>query len=365
MTNQSKQRVIIGLSGGVDSSVAAWLLLQQGYSVEGLFMSNWDEDDSYCTAAQDFQDARQVCAELEIPLHRVNFATAYKDRVFSHFLAEYAAGRTPNPDVLCNREIKFDLFFHHARRLGADWIATGHYARLDHSKRTPRLLTSRDRQKDQTYFLHAAPTAALARTLFPLGDLIKAEVRQMATDAGFANHAKKDSTGICFIGERDFTEFLSRYLPTKPGKICTPEGDELGFHQGIMYYTLGQRQGLGIGGQVQGNGRPWYVADKQVDSNTLIVVQGDDHPLLYHDVVITEPVTWLAGKAPSNPLHCQAKLRYRGQATNCQIDIHPEGYLNAIFDQPQWAVTPGQSLVLYDGEECLGGAVITTRDWRH
>src|SRR5882757_6665237 len=272
--------VIVGMSGGVDSSIAAWQLIEQGYRVEGLFMSNWEEDeDGYCTAAQDYQDARQVCVQLGIVLHKVSFAIEYRDRVFAHFLAEYRAGRTPNPDVLCNREIKFGVCFDYAKRLGADFIATGHYARVAHEP-TPRLLRAVDNNKDQSYFLHAMPAQALAKTLFPIGEMHKDEVRRIAKQLALPTHDKKDSTGICFIGERPFAEFLSHYLPAQPGEIRSIDGQPLGQHRGLMYYTLGQRQGLGIGGQADREEAAWYVASKELSTNTLIVVQGHDHPFM-------------------------------------------------------------------------------------
>jgi len=346
------------MSGGVDSSVAAHLLLRQGYQVEGLFMFNWDADDVYCTAAQDFQDARQVCEELEIPLHRADFSQQYRERVFRHFLAEYAAGRTPNPDVLCNREIKFDAFLTYAKRLGADLIATGHYARIDRQQGQVRLLRAIDVSKDQSYFLHVVPKAALAQTLFPLGELHKTQVRQLAVEAGFANHAKKDSTGICFIGERDFARFLSQYLPAQPGEIRTPAGELVGHHQGLMFYTLGQRRGLHIGGRASGNGAPWYVVGKDLATNTLLVTQGTDHPWLYRRCIITEPATWIGDVPIQSHFSCAAQVRYRQQPAPCRVQVHADGSLTVNFGQPQWAATPGQSLVLYDGQECLGGAVI-------
>src|SRR5512145_698311 len=288
----SSPLVIAGMSGGVDSSVAAWLLQQQGYTVQGLFMSNWDEDeDGYCTAAEDFQDARSVCEQLGIPLHKVSFAGEYRERVFAYFLEEYRAGRTPNPDVLCNREIKFGVSFDYARRLGAEWVATGHYARVEHGAdgASPRLLRGVDASKDQSYFLHAMPSQALARTLFPIGSLQKTDVRRMARELALPVFDKKDSTGICFIGERPFAEFLAQFLPAQPGPIETPEGRRLGTHRGLMYYTLGQRQGLDVGGVRGAAEKPWYVARKDVERNALIVVQQHDHPLLLASVITTEP----------------------------------------------------------------------------
>ncbi len=355
-------RVIVGMSGGVDSSVAAWLLQEQGFEVEGLFMFNWDADDAYCTAAEDFQDARRVCEELEIPLHRATFAEQYRQRVFSHFLAEYQAGRTPNPDILCNREIKFDVFLDHARRLGADYIATGHYARLRRlTDGSVSLLAGIDPGKDQSYFLHAVSQAALRQTMFPLGELHKRKVRQLAVEAGFHNHARKDSTGICFIGEQDFSRFLGRYLATDPGPMLTPEGHEVGRHQGLAFYTLGQRKGLGIGGRAGADERPWYVLDKDMASNTLYVGQGHDHPWLMHDQLDSGPASWIIGRPPALPLRCSARVRYRQQSRPCQVEALTDGRCRVSFDEPQWAITPGQSVVFYDGETCLGGAVIEAR----
>ncbi len=358
----SRTRVIVGMSGGVDSSVAAWLLQEQGFEVEGLFMFNWDADDAYCTAAEDFQDARRVCEELEIPLHRASFAKHYRERVFSHFLAEYRAGRTPNPDILCNREIKFDVFLEHARRLGADYIATGHYARLRRlDDGSVALLTGRDPGKDQSYFLHAVAQSALRQTLFPLGELHKQEVRRLAVEAGFHNHAKKDSTGICFIGEQDFTRFLGRYLATEPGPMVTPEGQEIGRHQGLAFYTLGQRKGLGIGGLAGADERPWYVLDKDMTTNTLYVGQGHDHHWLLHEQLDSSPVAWVSGKPPKLPYGCSARVRYRQQSRPCHIEALGGGRCRVIFDQAQWAITPGQSVVFYQDEHCLGGGVIEAR----
>lgn len=352
--------VIVGLSGGVDSSVAALRLLEAGYHVEGLFMFNWEDPQSDCDAARDYQDARSVCEELDIPLHRVSFAAEYRAQVFQYFLDEYAAGRTPNPDILCNREIKFRHFLQHARRLGADWIATGHYARVMHTATGARLLTAADRDKDQTYFLHAIDPEALACTLFPLGELTKPEVRRIAEDAGFRTARKKDSTGICFIGERDFNAFLTRYLPTQPGIMVDPDGRELGTHQGLMFYTLGQRKGLGLGGSRTGTGSPWYVLDKDLACNRLIVGQNRDHPRLLSTTLWTECPHWLVPDPTPERLNLQAKVRYRQKAQGCRI--RPEnGGLRVDFDHPQWAVTPGQSVVFYAQEQCLGGAVIRDR----
>jgi tRNA-specific 2-thiouridylase len=353
-------RVIVGLSGGVDSAVAALLLKQQGYQVEGLFMDNWEdgEDDTYCTAAEDFQDARQVCDTLGIPLHKVNFATEYRDRVFKHFLEGYAAGYTPNPDVLCNSEIKFKAFLEHALRLGAEKIATGHYARLALGPDGVKLLKAKDAGKDQSYFLHAVTQSALQQALFPLGELQKTDTRTLARDAGFANHGKKDSTGICFIGERRFAEFLGKYLPAQPGDIVTPEGRIMGRHNGLMYYTLGQRQGIGIGGARDTEASPWYVAGKDMEKNRLLVAQGHDHPLLLSGSLQATHLHWIAGQAPALPLRCTAKTRYRQADQACSIVSFEDGRCKVEFDLAQRAVTPGQYAVFYAGDECLGGGVI-------
>ena len=355
-------RIIVGMSGGVDSSVAAALLLEAGYRVEGLFMKNWNEDDGteYCTAKDDLLDAMQVAGALGIELHTANFAGEYWDRVFEHFLQEYRAGRTPNPDILCNKEIKFRAFLDHALELGADGIATGHYARLEHGQHT-RLLRAADANKDQTYFLHAVGGERFARTLFPLGNIEKPRVRQIAEQHGFANSKKKDSTGICFIGERRFRDFLQTYLPAQPGAIETDDGRIIGEHEGLMYYTLGQRQGLGIGGRADAGDSPWYVADKDLSRNVLIVVQGHNHPLLMSRSVTTGPADWVAGTPPAQLDGLSAKTRYRQPDQACRIELRDDGTLEVVFDQPQRAVTPGQSLVLYRRDECLGGAVIEAR----
>ena len=354
------QKVIVGMSGGVDSSVSALLLLQQGYEVEGLFMKNWDEDDGteYCTAKEDLADAEAVCEKLGIKLHTANFASEYWDNVFEHFLAEYKAGRTPNPDILCNREIKFKVFLDYAEMLGADKIATGHYVRQGVRGGRPRLLKGVDSNKDQSYFLHAVPEAAIARTLFPVGELEKPVVRALAEQHDLITAKKKDSTGICFIGERRFRDFLQQYLPAQPGNIETPEGDVIGKHMGLMYYTLGQRQGLGIGGLANYSEDPWYVAAKDLERNVLIVVQGKHHPLLFTNALATEAMDWVAGEPPAAQGRYTAKTRYRQSDCPCEIHALPDGTVEVVFDDPQWAVTPGQSLVLYDGEICLGGGVI-------
>jgi len=350
--------VIIALSGGVDSAVAALLLKEQGFRVQALFMSNWDQDDEgYCTTAEDLQDARRVCEVLEIPLHRVSFAADYRQRVFDAFLLEYRAGRTPNPDVICNREIKFGVCLEYARRLGGEILATGHYARIVYDGVRPRLLKGSDPAKDQSYFLHAIDPAVLPHVLFPVGHLTKEVVRRVARAAVLPVFDKKDSTGICFIGERPFQEFLSRYLPAHPGAMETPAGEVVGRHQGLMYYTLGQRQGLGIGGVAGSEDAAWYVAGKDMARNVLTVVQGDHHPLLYTGGLTTGPVHWLSAKPPSVRLNCQVKTRYRQQDQACTVEL-VEGGARVTFESPQRSVTPGQFAVFYAGDECLGGAVI-------
>jgi tRNA-uridine 2-sulfurtransferase len=357
----SSTPVIVGMSGGVDSSVAAWLLLQQGYDVQGLFMSNWDEDeDGYCTAAEDYQDARSVCEQLGVPLHRVSFAGEYRERVFAYFLEEYRAGRTPNPDVLCNREIKFGVSFDYARRLGAEWVATGHYARVEHGAdgTSPRLLRGLDPGKDQSYFLHAMPSQALKRTLFPIGSLQKADVRRMARALALPVFDKKDSTGICFIGERPFAEFLAQYLPAQPGEIETAEGRKVGEHRGLMYYTLGQRQGLRIGGRNDASEDAWYVADKDLRRNVLVVVQGHDHPALLRSELLASQLSWVAGAPPAAEFECTSKVRYRQHDQDCKVRVLAGSRCAVEFADPQRAVTPGQYVVFYRGEECLGGGVI-------
>jgi len=356
----SKLRVIVGLSGGVDSSVAALLLQEQGYEVHGVFMKNWEEtfEPGYCSAGEDLEDARAVCEDLAIPLHCVNFVQEYQDRVFRYFLAEYRAGRTPNPDVLCNKEIKFRAFLDYAKRLGADFIATGHYARrLDYQGQS-HLLKGRDAGKDQSYFLYLLDQTQLAQALFPVGDLHKTQVREIAEQAGLVTHDKKDSTGICFIGERKFREFLHHYLPARPGMMCTPDGTVVGEHMGLMFYTLGQRQGLGIGGQADGSGQPWYVLDKDLARNVLIVGQGGQHPLLFHRRLRASQLHWIAGEAPSPPFACRAKTRYRQPEQACVIETLAAEHCQVTFAEPQRALTPGQSVVFYDTDECLGGGVI-------
>jgi tRNA-specific 2-thiouridylase len=354
-------RVVLGISGGVDSAVAAALLKRDGHEVHALFMRNWDEDeDGYCTAAADLQDARRVCDELSIPLHTVSFAAEYRERVFRHFLDELAAGRTPNPDVACNREIKFGVCLEHARRLGGDGFATGHYARLERGSGRVRLLRAVDRAKDQSYFLHTVPSESLQRCSFPLGGLSKAEVRRLAREFALPVHDKRDSTGICFIGERPFREFLARYLPAQPGPIETPAGERLGTHRGLMYYTLGQRQGLALGGVRGAAEAPWYVAAKHLDGNRLVVVQDAAHPMLLADELLTEPAQWVAGSPPAAVFRCTVKLRYRQDDQPCETSMLEDGRCRVRLMTPQRAVTPGQSAVFYDRELCLGGAVIAS-----
>ena len=360
MANSLNNRsIILGLSGGVDSAVAAVLLKDAGARVQALHMTNWQDDDGYCTAAEDLQDARRICEQLDIPLHHVNFSRQYRDRVFQYFLDEYAAGRTPNPDVLCNREIKFGVFRDYARRLGGELLATGHYARTATFEGTAALLKGADPDKDQSYFLHAVSAEALADTVFPLGDLTKAEVRRIARERGLQVHAKKDSTGICFIGERPFRDFLSTYLPANPGPMITPDGRQIGEHAGLMYYTLGQRQGLGIGGRQDSEDAPWYVVAKDVASNTLTVAQGES-PLLFSSGLLAVEASWI-GPAPAGleaGLRCGAKVRYRQADQGCTVTAVPDGSLEVMFDDEQRAVAPGQFVVFYDGDICLGGAVI-------
>ncbi|MDG1851353.1 MAG: tRNA 2-thiouridine(34) synthase MnmA [Gammaproteobacteria bacterium] len=358
MTGTSREKVIVGMSGGVDSSVAALLLMQQGYQVEGLFMKNWDEDDGteYCTAKEDLADASAVCEKLGIKLHSANFAAEYWDNVFEHFLKEYKAGRTPNPDILCNREIKFKAFLEYATMLGADLIATGHYVRKKQSAEGTFLLKGLDANKDQSYFLCAVKAEQISRTLFPVGELEKQEVRNLAEQHGLVTHDKKDSTGICFIGERRFKDFLENYIPAQPGNIETPEGEILGQHNGLMFHTLGQRQGLGIGGRKDMPESPWYVAAKDIKRNVLIVVQGNDHPLLFSTGLMCASPDWV-NSAPELPLICTAKIRYRQPDQDCRVE-EVDGRIVVTFDQRQRAVTPGQSIVFYQYEQCLGGAVI-------
>ncbi|MFN3235200.1 MAG: tRNA 2-thiouridine(34) synthase MnmA [Gammaproteobacteria bacterium] len=354
------QHIIVGMSGGVDSSVAALLLKEQGYHVEGLFMKNWEEDDtdSYCAAAQDVEDAQAVCDMLGIKLHRVNFAAEYWDHVFEYFLEEYRAGRTPNPDILCNKEIKFKAFLNYAKSLGADAIATGHYARNRSFQGQYQLLTGLDENKDQSYFLYALNQSQVAQALFPIGEHKKPEIRQRAAEAGFPNHAKKDSTGICFIGERRFKTFLETYLPAQHGNIETDTGKVVGKHDGLMFYTIGQRKGIGIGGRQDASESPWYVLDKDLKRNVLIIGQGSSHPMLLKPMLKAKQLTWIADRPPEFDREYTAKIRYRQTAQACHIRTIDDDTLEITFKTPQRAVTPGQSVVFYERDICLGGGVI-------
>jgi tRNA-uridine 2-sulfurtransferase len=371
MTASRPQRIVVGLSGGVDSAVTAWLLKRAGHEVVGIFMKNWeeDDDDKYCSSRQDFLDAASVADVIGIEIEHVNFAADYKDRVFAEFLREYRAGRTPNPDVLCNAEIKFKAFLDHAIRLGAERIATGHYARVRRAGTGFQLLRGLDGRKDQSYFLHRLNQAQLARALFPVGELQKSEVRRIAAEIALPNAKKKDSTGICFIGERPFREFLARYLANAPGPIEDDRGRTIGAHVGLSFYTLGQRKGIGIGGLKDAAGRraggehaPWFVAAKDIERNVLQVVAGHDHPWLLSRRLAAADASWVAGTAPPYGRYA-AKTRYRQADAPCTLErADAGGGLELAFDAPQWAVTPGQSAVLYDGEVCLGGAVIASSD---
>jgi tRNA-specific 2-thiouridylase len=353
-------KIVVGLSGGVDSAVSALLLKRAGHEVVGLFMKNWEDDDDsgYCSTREDLIDAVSAAETIGIEVEAVNFAAEYRERVFASFLAEYRAGRTPNPDVLCNAEIKFKAFLDHAMALGAERIATGHYARVEEREGAHVLLKGLDPGKDQSYFLHRLTQAQLSRTVFPVGHLHKSEVRRIAREAGLPNHAKRDSTGICFIGERPFRAFLARYLPREPGPIVTAEGERVGTHEGLMYYTLGQRQGLGIGGRRDASPEPWYVAAKDLAANTLVVVQGHDHPLLRKRHLHAEDASWIAGKPPTPEGPLAAKTRYRQADAACELRLAGPSAFDLDFASPQWAVTPGQSAVLYRGDVCLGGGVI-------
>ncbi len=357
-----QQKVIIGLSGGVDSSVAAKILLDQGWQVEALFMKNWDEDDSeeYCSAAEDLKDAQDVADVLGIRLHKVNFSAEYWERVFEYFLAEYQAGRTPNPDVLCNREIKFRAFLDYALDLGADFIATGHYARRQIADDgTVNLCLSQDKAKDQTYFLYMLNQHQLSHAIFPLSDIPKDMVRTIAQKSNFPNHAKKDSTGICFIGERKFSDFLSKFLPATPGPMLTPDGEYIGRHNGLMYYTLGQRKGLGIGGRADTDEIPWFVVAKDVENNTLVVAQGHDHPMLLKRELSANQLHWVSGSPPQEiPMTCRARIRHRQPLQRCEIISLQDDVCHVRFMEQQRAITPGQSIVFYNDDICLGGGVI-------
>lgn len=362
--SKASQKVIVGMSGGVDSSVSAYLLLQQGYQVEGLFMKNWEEDDSdeYCAAAEDLADAEKVCETLGIELHTVNFAAEYWDNVFEHFLEEYKAGRTPNPDIMCNKEIKFKAFLEFAAEaLGADYIATGHYVRRAYDGKQWQLLRGVDRNKDQSYFLYTLSHEHVAQTLFPVGELEKPEVRRIAEEQGLVTADKKDSTGICFIGERKFKDFLQQYLPAQPGTIESVDGEALGQHEGLMYHTIGQRKGLHIGGLAEAGDDPWYVVDKDTERNVLIVAQGKNHPRLFSNGLIAGQLHWVNRQSFAEPLRCMVKTRYRQQDIPCIIKPIDDDRIEVIFDEPVAAVTPGQSAVFYLDEVCMGGGIIEQR----
>jgi tRNA-specific 2-thiouridylase len=362
------KNIIVGMSGGVDSSVTALLLKEQGHQVTGLFMKNWEEDDGTedCTAMEDLADAQQVCDKLGIELKTVNFAAEYWDEVFEVFLSEFKAGRTPNPDILCNKHVKFKAFLNYATEdLGAEYIATGHYARVAQRNNDFLLLKGLDPNKEQSYFLYTLGQRALSKTLFPIGHLHKPEIRNLAAKAGFDNCRKKDSTGICFIGERKFTEFLQRYLPTQPGEMRTPEGHYIGKHSGLMYYTFGQRQGLGIGGVKNAPDEPWYVLEKDLENNILIVGQGHDHPLMLHNTLEASQLDWCNNKPLTESLRCTAKTRYRQADQACLIEPIANNHIKVSFDDPQRAITPGQSVVFYEGENCLGGGIIESKSNHH
>ena len=359
--DNSQIKVVVGMSGGVDSSVSAYLLKEQGYQVEGLFMKNWEEDDNdeYCAAADDLKDAQAVSDKLGITLHTINFAAEYWDNVFEYFLAEYKAGRTPNPDIMCNKEIKFKAFLEFAaEELNADYIATGHYVQRSNETGNWQMLRGLDPNKDQSYFLYTLGEQHVAQTLFPIGHLEKPRVREIALEQDLVTHDKKDSTGICFIGERKFKDFLAQYLPAQPGKIETPEGKIIGQHEGLMYHTLGQRKGLLIGGMKEYGEEPWYVVDKNIERNVLIVGQGANHPRLYSIGLLANQLHWVDRKGPKQTIKCSVKTRYRQQDIPCQITPNIDGSLLVEFDEPQKAVTPGQSAVFYQNKICVGGGII-------
>ena len=355
------KKIIVGISGGVDSSVSVLLLKKQGYDVTGVFMKNWEEDDTeeFCSAEQDIADAQAVCDSIGISFKRINFAAEYWDNVFEHFLTEYKAGRTPNPYILCNKEIKFKAFLSYLHLLGGDYIATGHYARTRVLQDgSVQLVKSLDDNKDQTYFLYTLGQEQLSQTMFPIGDIKKEKVRQIAKDNSLVTFDKKDSTGICFIGERKFKEFLSKYLPAQKGEIHDEHGVKIGEHDGLMYYTIGQRQGLGIGGVKNRPEVPWFAAKKDLENNVLIAVQGHSHPMLFKDSLEAIDLSWVAGQPSADNFKCKAKVRYRQQDQACEVSVMPNGSVRVIFDQPQRAITPGQSVVFYDEDICLGGGII-------
>lgn len=356
-------RITVAMSGGVDSSVTALLLKEQGHQISGLFMKNWENEDpdSPCTAEIDLSDAIGVADKLGIDIDGENFAEQYREQVFEHFISEHRAGRTPNPDILCNKEIKFKVFLDHALKNGAEKVATGHYARIDYVDNGYRLLKGLDENKDQSYFLYTLGQHELGHSLFPIGELEKHVVRDLAAKAKFDNHDKKDSTGICFIGERDFRPFLKRYIAPQPGPIKTVDGEIIGEHEGLMFYTLGQRQGLGIGGIAQSSGEPWYVVDKDTDANTLVVAQGHNHPRLFHQHLSADTLHWVSGNTPQLPLNCHAKIRYRQSDQACRLQSDDKLGLVVDFDQPQRSVTPGQAIVFYQGDVCLGGGTIVSK----
>lgn len=352
--------VVVGMSGGVDSSVAALLLKEQGYNVIGIFMKNWDEkdDNGACTATEDYDDVRRVCDEIGIPYYTVNFVKEYWDRVFTYFLEEYKKGRTPNPDVMCNKEIKFKAFLDYAMKIGADYLATGHYAQIDYVDGEYKMLRATDGNKDQTYFLCMLKQHQLSKAMFPVGHLTKPQVREIAVKYGLKTASKKDSTGICFIGERNFHKFLSNYLPSKPGDIKTLNGQVIGRHDGLMYYTLGQRKGLGIGGTGIGTGEPWFVVEKDLKNNILYVVQGETHPAIFSYGLEADDLSWVSDTAPTGIFKCTAKFRYRQPDQGVTVYMKEDNKCTVVFDEPQRAVTPGQAVVFYDGNACLGGGII-------
>jgi len=359
--NPKETTVVVGMSGGVDSSVAAYLLKTQGYKVIGVFMKNWEEDDTddYCSAAEDMADAKSIADKLDIPFKTINFSYEYWDRVFEYFLQEYRSGRTPNPDIMCNKEIKFKAFLDYAVVLGADYIATGHYVRVDHSiDGVSQMLRGVDRNKDQSYFLYTLNQSQLNKSLFPVGELNKAEVRVIAEEQGFVTANKKDSTGICFIGERKFKDFLEQYIPAQPGDIENDQGQVIGTHSGLMYHTLGQRKGIGIGGLSNASDEPWYVVAKDLDRNVLIVGQGHDHPMLLSDALVCSQLHWVEPEKITDEFSCTAKSRYRQEDFKCQVSKIDKDSWQVTFEDKQRAITPGQSVVFYQGENCLGGGII-------